>query len=93
MRAAKIDANQPEIVAALRKAGFSVVSLARAGGGVPDLLVGRAGRNYLLEVKEVSGKLRVTQELWHRAWRGQVATVRTAEEAIAAVQGDHDDWK
>jgi hypothetical protein len=39
-RAAKIDANQPQIVEALRKAGATVHSLAAVGNGIPDLLVG-----------------------------------------------------
>ncbi|HJP47915.1 hypothetical protein [Acinetobacter venetianus] len=44
-RAAKIDANQTEIVKALRKFGASVQSLASTGKGCPDLLVGFRGMN------------------------------------------------
>ncbi len=36
----KIDANQPEIVDALRSIGAHVTILAAVGGGIPDLLVG-----------------------------------------------------
>lgn len=50
-RRAKPDAGQPAIVAALRAVGCSVEVLSDVGRGVPDLLVGRADRNYLLEVK------------------------------------------
>ena len=50
-RAAKIDANQTEIVKALRQVGASVQSLASTGKGCPDLLVGFRGVNWLLEVK------------------------------------------
>lgn len=39
-RAAKVDDNQAKIVAALRKRGHLVQSLASVGNGVPDLLVG-----------------------------------------------------
>lgn len=38
-RAAKIDANQPEIISALEAAGCLVLSLAAVGNGVADLLV------------------------------------------------------
>ena len=41
MSGAHIDANQPEIVKALRDAACSVEPLHDVGRGVPDLLVGR----------------------------------------------------
>jgi hypothetical protein len=55
-----------------------------------DLIVGRAGRNFLLEVKnpeQVPSKQILTEleEVFHRNWRGQVAIVTTVEEALAAV--------
>jgi hypothetical protein len=90
MRAAKIDANQTVIIQALRKAGASVQPLHTVGGGVPDLLCGFRGRNYLLEVKDGSKppsaqKLTPDQVIWHDLWRGDVCLVRTPEEAIAFV--------
>lgn len=48
----KVDANQPEIVAALRKIGVFVVDLASAGDGIPDLLCGWHGSWKLVEVKD-----------------------------------------
>ena len=51
-RAAKVDANQTEIVKALRQVGASVQSLAATGKGCPDLLVGIRGLNFLIEVKD-----------------------------------------
>jgi len=89
-RAARVDDNQAEIVAALRKCGCTVQSLAAVGNGVPDLLVGRAGVNYLLEVKDGS-KPKSARELtpdelrWLYAWRGSAAVVETVEEAMKAV--------
>lgn len=50
----KVDANQPEIVAALRKIGVFVVDLASAGGGIPDLLCGWHGSWKAVEVKDGS---------------------------------------
>jgi hypothetical protein len=90
MRAARIDANQPEIVAALRKAGCTVQHLHGVGKGCPDLLIGRAGVNYLLEIKD-GGKaasdqrLTADQVVWHREWGGIVAVVNSVEGALAAV--------
>lgn len=90
MRAARIDANQPEIVAALRKAGCTVQHLHSVGKGCPDLLVGRAGVNYLIEVKDGAKrpsdqKLTPDQVAWHSVWHGQVSVVNTVDGALAAV--------
>lgn len=90
-RAGKIDDNQTEIVDALRKAGCSVLSLAGVGDGVHDLLVGRAGMNYLLEVKDGDNKppseCRLTQPQvkFHDRWRGQGTVVNNPAEALKAV--------
>jgi hypothetical protein len=84
-RAAKVDGNQTRIVAALRRLGASVRSLAAVGQGVPDLLVGRGARNYLLEVKMPRGVLTPDQLEFFGSWRGQVAVVHDEAEAIAAV--------
>jgi hypothetical protein len=51
-RAAKVDANQTEIVQALRQIGAVVQSLAAVGNGCPDLLVGYRNRLFLLELKD-----------------------------------------
>ncbi len=72
-RAAKIDRNQPEIVAALRKAGAMVQPLHSIGQGFPDLLVFFRGVLTLLEVKDgdlpPSGRaLTPDQVEFHRVW-------------------------
>ena len=85
-RAAKVDANQAEIVAALRRVGCSVQSLADVGRGVPDLLVARGGKNLLMEIKrERGGRLTLVQKQWLREWRGSVYIIRTVEEALQCV--------
>ena len=83
--ARKTDSNQRDIVAALLKSGCSVLDLSRVGQGCPDLLVGRAGKCYLLEVKSLKGKLNPLQGEFHRAWNGNIAIVRTPEEAVKAI--------
>ena len=92
MRAAKIDRNQPEIVAALRKAGASVQSLAGVGVGCPDLLVGFQGKTALLELKD-GEKVKSAQKLtpdqigWHANWRGgTLATVDGVDAALRVLK-------
>ena len=89
-RAANVDRNQPEIVAALRAAGATVEHLHAVGGGCPDLLVGYRGANYLLEVKDgqkvASGRtLTREQVVWHATWRGQKVIVEDIEQALRAI--------
>lgn len=82
MRAARVDANQKAIVNALRACGCSVYVL-----GLPlDLLVGRAGQNYLLEVKTGKGaKFTKFQEEFRATWQGHWARVETVEQALEVV--------
>lgn len=67
-QAAKRDANEAEIIKALRQCGISVQPLSTKG--VPDLLCGYKGKNYILEVKQERGKLTPDQVTWHEKWRG-----------------------
>lgn len=98
-RAAKVDANQSDIIDALRKAGCTVQPLHAVGQGVPDLLCGYRGQNVLLEVKDGTkppSKRRRTdaQVIWHDAWRGQVAVVSSVDEALCALGiQPRDTWK
>lgn len=91
-RAAKIDANQPEIVAALRSIGAHVTSLAAVGNGCPDLLVSHRNRWFLIEIKDPSKPpsartLTPDQVEWHTAARGPVSVVLTVEDAVNIVAG------
>ena len=90
-RAAKTDRNQAAIVRALRAIpGVTVRSLAAVGQGVPDLLVGWRGRNYLFEVKDPgaspSGRaLTPAEAKFHRTWTGQVRVIFSAQDAMQAI--------
>lgn len=87
-RQAKTDANQAEIVEALRKFGCSVETLHPVGQGVPDLMVGYRGVNLLFEVKaKLKGRLTPQQHVWHAEWRGQVTVVHSAEDALEVLEG------
>ena len=92
-KAAKVDANQEQVVSVLRGYGATVQSLATVGKGVPDLLVGYRGRNFLMEVKDGSKipslrKLTPDQEIWHSGWKGSVCVVNTPSEAVKALLED-----
>ena len=84
-RAARRDANEREIIDALREVGATVQPLDIKG--VPDLLVGFAGRNLLMEVKDGSKppsarRLTSDQVKWHREWGGLVHVVNNVNEAM-----------
>lgn len=94
--AARADANQPAIVAALRRAGCTVQHLHAVGSGCPDLLVGFVAPEghrdlILVEVKDgakrpSARRLTPDQEDWWAGWHGRAPVVVTNEaEALAAV--------
>jgi len=90
-RAAKVDANQKEIVDGLRRLGFSVCSLASVGNGCPDLVVGVDDTNFLFEVKDgrkppSQRKLTKKEEAFKAQWRGQLHVVECLEDAIAVIE-------
>jgi len=80
------DANQPEIVEALRDIGASVFVM-----DTPcDLLVGYKSMNYLIEIKDGSlppseRKLTQQQEIFRSTWRGQFAVATCVGDALQIV--------
>jgi Holliday junction resolvase len=78
----RTDSNQEAIVAALRRIGCTVAVTSSAGSGFPDLVVGRLGRNVLMECKSPGGKLTLDQQDFHSTWRGHVVVVETVEQAV-----------
>ena len=81
----RVDANQAAIVSALRKAGASVAITSSVGNGFVDAVIGVRHRNFLLEIKDGKGKLTTQERHFAEHWNGQVATVRTPEEALIVV--------
>lgn len=88
-RAAKVDANQAQIVSALRSVGASVWVI-----GLPvDLLIGAHGRTAIAEVKTLVGKrapkaasYTPLQEGFMTTWRGgTVATLTDVDGALRLV--------
>ena len=78
---AQRDANEKEIVEALRAVGASVLLIDDV-----DLIVGFRGVNYLLEVKMPKGRLNKKQEKFFRGWVGQVNIVRTVDQALGLIE-------
>jgi len=86
-RANRIDANQNDIVDALRGAG-AVVRIISQGDGIPDLLVGYNGFTILMEVKDgdkVPSKRKLTEaeQKFFDEWEGGLLViVNNVQEAI-----------
>jgi len=83
----RIDANQNEIVEALRKQGATVRIISQ-GDGIPDLLVGYLGQTLLFEVKDgnkppSARKLTEAEQKFFDDWTGGVlAIVESVEQAL-----------
>jgi hypothetical protein len=86
--AAKRDANEPAIIAALQLAGWSIFQVGATG--FPDLVAVRKGTSHFLEVKQPKGTLTPAQEKLHRRMEAaglKVHVVRTADEGRGAGGG------
>lgn len=90
--AKKVDANQQrcidEVRAALPEATIQVLS--GVGQGVPDLLIGYQGANYLVELKDGDKppsrrQLNEVQVQWHDRWQGQAAVATSSAGIVAAI--------
>jgi len=92
MRGNRTDANQTEIVAALRKLGYSVAITSSLGNGFPDIVVGKHGKNWLFEIKDAAkfpSEQRLTdkeQEFFDN-WRGQVSKVNSLDQILEVING------
>ena len=88
-RAAKVDANQAEIIAAFRKAGASVKPVHVVKGFV-DIVVGINGRNMLVEIKDgtkakSARKLTPMEQEFHDGWKGKIHIVESLDDVAAAL--------
>ena len=79
------DANEPEIIEALKAKGAIVWRL--NGKGIPDLLVGYKSVTILAEVKTAKGKTKPAQDVFFGTWSGgKACIVKTVEEAISLLE-------
>lgn len=85
--ARRVDANQDQIVSALRACGATVRVISQ-GGGIPDLLVGYRGYTLLLEVKDgkkppSARELTEPEQKFFEEWTGgMLAIVNSVDEAL-----------
>lgn len=87
MTARRVDSNQREIVAQLRKIGASVAITSSLGHGFPDLVCGMFGKNYLFELKDgnkppSARKLTTDEQLFHEKWKGQISVITSLDDAL-----------
>jgi hypothetical protein len=90
MRAKRIDGNQNEIVKELRKLGCSVAVTSQLGNGFPDLIIGVAGENHLVELKDgdkppSQRNLTKLEHQFKDTWRGKVYICCSLEEIIQKI--------
>lgn len=82
-RAARVDANQSQVISALRAAGAYVWII-----GLPvDLLVGYKGRTFLVEIKDGPKKTltRLQQEFFGNWCGGGLHRIDNAEQALRMI--------
>jgi hypothetical protein len=86
-RAARVDANQEQIVSAMRACG-ATVRIVTQGDGLPDLLVGYRGYTILMEVKDgrkppSARRLTEEEQKFFENWTGgMLAIVNSVDEAL-----------
>lgn len=88
--AARADANQADIVQALRDVGASVWVTHRVGHGFPDICVGYKGVTYLMEIKDgmkPDSQIRLTpdEEEFFDMWGGHACIVYSIEDALVEI--------
>ena len=72
----RVDLDQKKVITQLEEMGFSVLNLSAVGMGCPDLLVGKDGQNFLLEIKSEKGTLTPAQVDFRKNWQGHCGVVK-----------------
>ena len=72
----RVDLDQKQMIAQLEGMGFSVLNLSAVGRGCPDLLVGKDGQNFLLDIKSEKGALTPAQIEFHKNWQGHCEIIK-----------------
>lgn len=84
-RAHRVDANQAEIIAALRRVGAFVVDTSSLGDGFPDILACYRQGVYLLECKRRGGYLTPAERRFINNCPAKVYVVHNVDEALRAI--------
>lgn len=85
-RAARIDANQNEIVSVLRNRGWYVLIISQLKNCC-DIIISKNGRTVAVEIKDGSKslsqrKLSTGEEKFKSEWQGEYALIETIEQAL-----------
>jgi hypothetical protein len=88
-----VDVNQQMIVEALRAAGATVAHTHMVGSGFPDIVVGKGGNTYLMEIKQPKKRDRLTDDerRFMVDWQGHTCVVTTPEEALIVIGAFEDE--
>lgn len=93
-RVKRTDANQQEIMDALRAVGYCVYDTHEIGGGFPDIVVGYDNQSILVEVKMPGKKLNEKEEKFFKYWTGSKLIVFGPEDAVTKInnflRGEYD---
>lgn len=88
MRVRKTDTNQKQIMDLCRKVpGLSVATIHTVGRGLPDLIMGYKGMNFLIEIKDGKKsasrkKLTPDEEKFHKNWKGRIDIVEKFDDIL-----------
>jgi Holliday junction resolvase len=91
MKYGKIDDNQTQIVKNLRKLGYSVAVTSGLAKGFPDIIVGKNGKNWMIEIKDgdkpPSKRTLTDPEIkFHAEWQGQIAVCNNIDEVLKIIK-------
>ncbi len=91
MRIRKVDANQKKIMQLCRRIpGLSVATIHTVGNGLPDLILGFCGKNYLVELKD-GAKMKSQKKLtkdeveFHEEWNGQICVCESIDDILKLI--------
>lgn len=89
--AARVDANQGDIVKAYRRAGCSVAITSQQGKGFPDIVVGAFGLNELVEIKDgakppSARKLTEDEARFCSKWKGTYTIIESEDDVFAHIE-------
>lgn len=96
-RAARVDDNHAAVADYLVSMGWSVISTAGLGKGVPDLVAGRPGFAAWIEVKDGSKpksarKLTPAQAKFAERWTGPYILATSPQDALDQIVGMWKAW-